>query len=207
MKHLLTHPSKIHTHAHIYTHTCTHPIHIHTHSCAMHTHAHIYTHTCTHLHTHVHTHTRTYLHTHMHTCTHTHTHIYTHTHTSTHTPIHVRATQSQFANPLYTLASHTHTHTSNSLTPYIPWLHRLYRLGLSFSYRGTKTHRIPYLYGSFPQKSPTISGSFAKKDLQLEVSCGSLPLCTGFRSVGCGSLYARHTQLLDTPISDVHNHV
>ena len=32
--------------------------------------------------------------------------------------------------------------------------------------------------GHFPQKSPTISGSFAKNDLQLKASCGSSPHCT-----------------------------
>ena len=32
--------------------------------------------------------------------------------------------------------------------------------------------------GHFPQKSPMISGSFAKRDLQLKASCASLSPCT-----------------------------
>jgi len=32
--------------------------------------------------------------------------------------------------------------------------------------------------GHFPQKGPIISGSFAKKDLQLKASYGSTPPCT-----------------------------
>ena len=33
--------------------------------------------------------------------------------------------------------------------------------------------------GHFPRKSPVISGSFAKNDLQLKASCGSSPPCIG----------------------------
>jgi len=37
---------------------------------------------------------------------------------------------------------------------------------------------MPYLHRSIPQKSPIISGYFAKIDLQLKASCESLPSCT-----------------------------
>ena len=39
-------------------------------------------------------------------------------------------------------------------------------------YRVAKNVRMPYFIGHFPQKSPIISGSFAKSDLQLEVGLG-----------------------------------
>jgi len=44
-------------------------------------------------------------------------------------------------------------------------------------YRVAKTHRMPYLHRWFPQKSPTISGSFADRDLQLQASYASAPPC------------------------------
>ena len=53
------------------------------------------------------------------------------------------------------------------------------------TYRVAKTHRMPYLYRTFSQKSPIIIGSFAKNDLQLKASYGSLPPCMEWlRSVG-----------------------
>jgi len=61
---------------------------------------------------------------------------------------------------------HTHicisnTHAHEKLTTMAHSLH------VEF-YRLAKTHRMPYLYRSFPQKNPIIRGSFAKNDLQLK---------------------------------------
>ena len=39
--------------------------------------------------------------------------------------------------------------------------------------RVAKIHRMPHLIGHFAQKSPTISGSFAKNDLQLKATKAS----------------------------------
>jgi len=48
-------------------------------------------------------------------------------------------------------------------------------------------HKMPYLHSRFLQKSPMISGSFAKNDLQLKASYESSPPCTT-RSTGIRSI-------------------
>ena len=45
-------------------------------------------------------------------------------------------------------------------------------------YRVAKTHKMPYLYRSFAQKSPITIGSFAKNYLQLITSYVSSPPCS-----------------------------
>jgi len=52
------------------------------------------------------------------------------------------------------------------------------------SYRATKTHRMPYLYMSFPQKRHEIIGAFTENNLQLKASNGSSSPCM----LLCGAL-------------------
>jgi len=49
---------------------------------------------------------------------------------------------------------------------------------MNWHYRWQRTIGYLYFIGHFLQKSPMISGSFAKNNLQVKASCGSLPPCT-----------------------------
>ena len=56
-------------------------------------------------------------------------------------------------------------------------LHDTLLQALSQRYWVAQSHRMHYLYWSFSAKSPIISGSFAKNDLQLKASYGSWTHC------------------------------
>jgi len=47
-------------------------------------------------------------------------------------------------------------------------------------YRMAKTHKMTIFAGHFPQKSHTISASFAERDLKDKQSYGSLPPCNAY---------------------------
>jgi len=158
----------------------------------------------THTHTHTQTHTHTHITQNTHTCTRTHTHT---AQSRTQHPRKWRSHNffldaAQFCthiwhSPLVYVYTHTHTHTHTHT--YAPLPHTgaasTFGYGDSAKYfpQGRK-HRVEILKsqlgtgwqrpigclictGHFLQKSPIISGSFAKNDLQLRAFYVSSPLC------------------------------
>ena len=51
------------------------------------------------------------------------------------------------------------------------------------------------LFIHFPQKSPTLGGSFAERDLQIKASCASLPPCTRSASAARGLFIYIHVYM------------
>jgi len=123
---------------------------------------HTHPHNCTHEHAHARTHTNTHT-LFLYACTcvhfmHTHTHTHESTHTDTHTHTHVPNSLSLTHTPngLSLYPKHTHTHTPTNRVAKRPTGCLIFRVHC-------------------PQKSPIISGSLAKRDLQLKTSYGSSP--------------------------------
>ena len=157
---------------HMYIHICTYlSIHI---CIRMHTYTNVYVNTYMYIHKYTHTHIyvcKPYMQPYIYTYIYIHVHTYIYIHTRLHTPTFARILIREFN--MY-VCVYTYTHMSYALPKYIVSI-----TGIRTSDTTGRRGPIGCLIfrGHFPQKSPVISGSFAKRDFQLKAFYAFSPSC------------------------------